>query len=457
MSTTTSEHSPSDTTSQSPRSRRGPIARVILGSLATGIGAALASTLVVFAGGPEHQIIGSTLVAFGAGWAMLGYLSTRLTRVPQRWAHVPAVVMTVTGFAVFALAPGEGALTVAGWVWPLVAAALAVWICVNARRSLPGRSAWLLYPVAAVIGVAAIGGIVTTGQLHATAQDHPMPGNSYEVDGHQLHLSCTGSGSPTVVLENGLGLASPAWANVTSSVSATTRICAYDRAGQAWSDDPSSPQDSLSIASDLHTLLQRAGETGPFVLAGHSAGGVYAMTYAATYPGDIAGLVLLDSMSPNQFTLVPGYPVQFEMMRRLYSVLAPLSRLGLGALLADGPADLPEDAAAQEHAIQIRPRNYDNSRDELSQYRTNLSQAQALVSLGAKPLVVVTTTESIEKSPGWSAAQDELAGLSGNSSHRVINTSHAGILLTAIGSDASVDAITDVVRSVRTGGPIASE
>ena len=112
-----------------------------------------------------------------------------------------------------------------------------------------------------------------------------MPGRSYSVNGHLLHLDCTGSGSPTVVLENGLGLSSPAWALITEGVGTQTRVCAYDRAGQGWSEDPAQPQDGRAVADDLHALLATAGEEGPFVLAGHSAGGAYAMTYAATYPG----------------------------------------------------------------------------------------------------------------------------------------------------------------------------
>jgi pimeloyl-ACP methyl ester carboxylesterase len=281
-----------------------------------------------------------------------------------------------------------------------------------------------------------------------------MPGRTYDLAGHQLHLNCSGSASPTVVLENGLGLSSPAWARITAAVGATTRVCAYDRAGQGWSEDPAQPQDSRAVAADLHALLQEAGENGPFVLAAHSAGGVYAMTYAATYPDDVAGMVLLDSMSPHQFTLMPAYPGQYEMIRRLYGILGPLSRLGLGPVLSDAPADLPEAAAAQEHAIQTRPRNYDNSRDEVSLYHQSLEQAQAHTSLGAKPLVVLSTTESDEKLPGWSAAQDELAALSRNSSHRIVDTTHVGVLVTVVGSDASVRALIDVIRSVRTGEPV---
>ena len=181
------------------------------------------------------------------------------------------------------------------------------------------------------------------------------------------------------------------------------------------------------------------------------------MTYAATYPDDVAGLVLLDSMSPRQFTLVPNYPLQYELIRRLYTVLGPLSRMGFGPVLADGASDLPELAAAQLRAIQLRPRTYDNARDEVSLYRETLEQAQTLTTFGDRPLVVVTSTETIEKSPGWSSSQDELAQLSTNTSHLFTDASHAGVLMSSPGSDVSAQAISDVVRAVRNGDPLPQQ
>lgn len=95
--------------------------------------------------------------------------------------------------------------------------------------------------------------------------------------------------------ESGLGGMSASWARIVGDVSPTTRVCAYYWAGQGWSDDVEEPHDAVTIASDLHAvLLQRAGEAGPYVLVGHSAGGPYVMTYAARYPDEVAGMVLLD-------------------------------------------------------------------------------------------------------------------------------------------------------------------
>jgi hypothetical protein len=261
--------------------RRGPIGRIIAGSLATGLLGALVSTLVVFAGAAEHVITGSALLAFAFGGAMLAVLSTRRTSQPQRWALVPAALMAVTGLGLLVLAPGNGAMTPAGWVWPPALLVLAVWMGVQPRRALAGGSRWLLYPVIGLIAAGAVGGMVESVAIARDQRAFAMPGTSYDVGGYRLHLNCAGTGSPTVVLENGLGETSPVWDRITSAVGRTTRVCAYDRAGQGWSGDAPTPQDGLQIAADLHTLLDRAHESGPYVLVGHSTGGAYALTYAA--------------------------------------------------------------------------------------------------------------------------------------------------------------------------------
>ena len=135
--------------------------------------------------------------------------------------------------------------------------------------------------------------------IDATA--YPPPGQLIDVGGHRLHLNCTGSGSPTVVLEPGLGEVSPAMGWIAPVVARDTRVCVYDRAGRGWSDPADGPQDAAQTAADLHTLLDRGHIPGPYVLAGHSFGGLYVLTFAATYPDQVAGLVLLDSTAP-----VPG-------------------------------------------------------------------------------------------------------------------------------------------------------
>jgi pimeloyl-ACP methyl ester carboxylesterase len=118
------------------------------------------------------------------------------------------------------------------------------------------------------------------------------------VGGHRLHLYCTGTGSPTVVLEPGHGGSSSDFGWITPAVARDTRVCVYDRAGRGWSDATDGPQDGAHIAADLHTLLERAHVPGPYVLAGHSFGDLYIQSFAAQFPDQVAGMVLLDSTAP---------------------------------------------------------------------------------------------------------------------------------------------------------------
>jgi pimeloyl-ACP methyl ester carboxylesterase len=377
-----------------------------------------------------------------------------LTSQPQRWAYVPAWVMAVIGFGLIAFAPSNAALTDAGWVWPPVMFSLAGWIGVQLRRALAGRVRWLLYPVVGALALASVGGATETFVLHHDAVSMAMPGTSYDIGGRRLHMHCTGSGGPTVVLQNALSAMSSNWARIAPAVAATTRVCAYDRAGQGWSDDAAAPEDGLAVARDLHALLAVSGEGTPVVLVGHSTGGVYAMTYAAQYPDEVAGMVLLDSSTPYQFDL-PDYPAIYTMLQRGYGVAPSVARLGIGLLVPDSMiSSLPSPAGAQVATFAISPRGPRNARDEVSELPAAFDQAKALHTLGGKPLAVVTATGTLHDTEGWSAAQDRLAALSTNSSHRTVNATHAGVLDDEQAALASASAITAVVAAVRTKAPV---
>ena len=304
-------------------------------------------------------------------------------------------------------------------------------------------------PGAASVGATAEN--VAAGRIEST---YPAPGKTYAVGDHRLHLYCQGTGGPTVVLFNGMGEFSASWARITDPVSATTRVCAYDRAGQGWSDDVASPQDGVTAARDLHAVLAAAGEHGPYVLVGHSIGGPYAMTYAATYPEQVAGMVLLDSSSPYQFTAVPAYPTQYALMRRGLAILPTLARVGLQLVIPSG-SPLPDEDAAVVEAVGSTPRAFRNGRDEISMVPRVFEQAQALTTLGSRPLAVVSASDSLGDE-GWPAAQDRMAALSTDSLHTVAESSHAGVVDDPDGAAASVRAITAVVDAVSTGSALAT-
>ena len=440
-----------DATGPPAAARSGPVARIIAGSLAAGAATALVLALVVFAGGTESVITGSMLAGFGSGWALIAALTSRYTTRPQHWAVVPAVFMGGTGVALLLFTPGYDALTWLGWVWPPAVLALAVWMFVQFRRAVTGAGRRMLIPVVAVLGLASLGATYENIAQHSDQGTYAAPGKSYQVDGHRLHLDCRGHGGPTVVLSNGLGEISASWARIAGPVGATTRVCAYDRAGQGWSEDAQHPQDGVSAAEDLHTLLARAGETGPFVLVGHSVGGTYAMTYAARYPEQVAGMVLLDSSSPYQLTKVAAYPGQYAVMRRGLALLPTAARLGL-ARLASAP-HLPAPAGVQVQALTSTAKAMRNGRDEISVAPDVFAQAQALTTLGERPLAVLTTSESLGGA-GWAGAQDQLAELSTNRVHRTVDSTHAGLVDDALPAAQSVRAIDRVVIAVRTGTPL---
>jgi len=430
----------------------GPIRRIIVASLAAGLVAAAVLTFAVFGGADEYAITGTALLGFALGWAMLAVLSMRLTDQPQRWAFVPAAGMAATGLGLLVLAPGDAGLTSAGWVWPAALLMLAVWMGSRVRRCVAARSGrWLLYPVVAVMAAAAVGGASETVALASDERRYPMPGQLYDVGGYRLHLDCTGSGGPTVVLLSGLGEFSPSWAHIAPAVAETSRVCAYDRAGQGWSDDAPRIQDGLQAASDLNTLLDRAGEDGPYVLVGHSIGGSYAMTYAARYPEQVAGMVLLDASDPYQATPADGAA---ELNApALLAVTPSLARLGIGQLVPLS-SDLPEPAAGQFQAFASSPRSWRNAAEESAAMPALFSQAQALTTLSSTPLVVLTASESVQIINGWTAAQDRMAALSTNSSHLAADTTHVGLLADEQGAGISADAIYDVVEAVLTGSPL---
>jgi pimeloyl-ACP methyl ester carboxylesterase len=432
----------------------GPIGRVAATCLVIGLLGAAALTLGVFGGAPEHVITGSALLAFALGWALLAVLPSRWTPWPQRWALVPAAAMAAVGTGLLLLAPGDAALTAAGWVWPPLLLLLAGWCAVRAQRSMPRRArVWVLYPVLGALAVGALGGGYETVRLALDRSAYPAPGHSYVVGGHRLHLWCIGTGAPTVVLESGLGETSPTWGWIAPAASRTARVCAYDRAGQGWSGSAARPQDAFAVADDLHALLRAAGEVGPYVLVGHSTGGAYALAHAARYPEDVAAMVLVDSASPDQFTVLPRYPGFYAIWRRVSALLPTLARLGAGQLaFASTGSTLPEPAGAQARAFATSPRDARSQHDELSVYPDVFRQAKALTTLGSRPLVVLTATRG--QQPGWSTAQDRLPALSTNSSHRFVDGTHQSLLADRQDAVVAVQAIEDVLQSLRTGAPL---
>ncbi len=191
----------------------------------------------------------------------------------------------------------------------------------------------------------------------------------------------------------------------------------------------------------------------PYVLVGHSTGGTYALTYAARYPDQVVGMVLLDSSSPEQFTIVTDYAGQYPLMRRGLALFPTFARLGVNRALA--ASGLPGDAGDVARAMTTTPRAFRNGRDEVSMIPEVFEQAQALTTLHDRPLVVITASENLTN-PGWLAAQDELAALSTDHLRRTVDATHEGLLADERGATESVHAIAEVLAAVRTRSPLAA-
>jgi pimeloyl-ACP methyl ester carboxylesterase len=411
------------------RHARRRSAMIVAGSLLAGLVAALALVAGPFAGGREPAITGAIMLGFAVGWTLLAVLSVRLTDRPQRWAAVPAAAMAITGAALIVLAPGATALTALGWVWPPLLATLVVWMVVHARRQPASRlQPWLLYPVFGVLALAAAGGAYETLRNATDPALAQVAGSRlFDVDGHRLSIRCTGSGSPTVVLEPGLGESASAMARwIAPDVARTTTICVYDRAGHGRSDP--APAQGADAARDLHVLLARAHVPGPYVIAGHSLGGMFALSYAQRYPAQVGGIVLLDSMHPHQHNAFAGTD-------RVLAVVPTLARMGLARVLSDPKEGKPTAQAAQ----------FVRDVDEMP---AELNRAAKLTSLGDRPLAVVTAGTG--SAAGWPGEQNDLATLSSTSVHRTVaGATHQSLIDDKSDAARSSRAIVDVVRAVQ--------
>ena len=422
------------------------------GSLAAGFAAALILPFLPVGTVDVDFATAMVLFGFALGWALVAVLSIRFTDQPQRWAVAPAIFMVVSG-ALVLLAP-DAMVDALGWVWPPALVVLVVWVWIRARRELHSRTrVWLLNPVLVILVLFALGGAYETiGQ--STAPAVAMRGQLVDVGPYRLHLECTGSRGPTVILEPGGGGSAASMGLITPAVARDSRVCVYDRAGRGWSDPAASPPDGAQIATDLHRLLARAHVPGPYVLAGHSFGGLYVRTYAAKYPGEVAGLVLVDSTGAKSTPVSPPKAGSYSILKHLSSLVATTSRLGVGRFIADTSfSDLPPKYRDDARKTAATGKEMGGFLDEFGVANRSEAEAGALRSFGAKPLIVLTASRGNAK--GWMAAQNQTVTLSTNSLHRVEpGATHAAFVDDPDHAAAVTRAIHDVVVSVRTGQPL---
>jgi pimeloyl-ACP methyl ester carboxylesterase len=448
MITGTQHHDPQP----EPPPTRSRLGAIVATSIAAGLIVGVVLVAAPFTPPRENVLTGVVLLALALGWALLAVLSTRFSDQPQRWAFVPAVVLAMTGLVSLIGPPALRA--VFGWIWPPVLFALVVWMFLQPRRIRSRAGRWPLYPILAALLLASVGGGYETVRESLDASAYPPPGQLIDVGGHRLHLHCTGSGSPTVVLEPGGGASSSDFAWIAPVVARDTTVCVYDRAGRGWSDATDSPQDGTHIAMDLHALLERAHVPGPYVIAGHSFGGLYAQSFAAQFPDQVAGMVLLDSTAPK-----PGPPRSdsrsSDVIGRLSELVSSVAHLGVGRMVAQlSSGTLPPRAQAEADANASTARHLASFvREYLADADASMQEASSLATLGGKPLIVVTADEGITDGQ-WQSKQDRLATLSTNSLHRHAPATHSSLLADEADSATASQAVQDVVTAVRTSRPL---
>lgn len=243
----------------------------------------------------------------------------------------------------------------------------------------------------------------------------PPPGRLVVVDGHQHHLSCTGTGAPTVILEEGAGGASPNWVWIQPRVSAATRVCSYDRPGYGWSDPSDTPRDAETVGRELDALLKSAGEKGPFIVVGHSLGGAYARMFAAQQRDNVVGLVLVDATSPSlvatmdEVGLPPMRKSDFVMFLASHETLFQMAdRIGLIKFTVDLDVnDFPPDAVPSMRVFLLDRERARTSVREVDSVSDTVREISLLGSLGAMPVTVIAADRWIDKDPDLAAKRAE--------------------------------------------------
>jgi pimeloyl-ACP methyl ester carboxylesterase len=204
----------------------------------------------------------------------------------------------------------------------------------------------------------------TTYQGVATALERHRfgrPGGLVDAGGHQLHIYCTGQGSPIVILEAATGSMSSAWGWIQPEVAKTTRVCSYDRAGLGWSEAGDGTYIPSRVPEELRVLLDRANEIGPIVLVGHEQGALFARLYAARFANDTAALVLVNDPIEVRAQVEPAFPAAWPWLARV-GILRLTGRL---SALATG---LPGDSGGAMRAFLNRPDHLTRAALELSRF-----------------------------------------------------------------------------------------
>ncbi len=294
------------------------------------------------------------------------------------------------------------------------------------------------------------------------------PGRLVDIGGRRLHLHCTGSGSPTVILEAGASAFAIDWALVQPEMARTNRVCSYDRARHGWSDPGTSVQTPARVVSDLHAALQATKEKPPYVMVGASMGGIYVRIYERRYPDEVVGMVLVDPSSEERlFTMYQGKAV----------TIASLTAEQYRSVIPGGPAKIPPrppqtgapfdrlPGELYKLRIELERRLIASDRSQPVPYEVVVESAEGERSalaelheasrtqehpLGKRPLVVLT--RGMDSSDELKDVHSRLARISANSRHTVV--ANAGHEIHLFQPAAVIQAIRDVLEAIRSEKPL---
>jgi pimeloyl-ACP methyl ester carboxylesterase len=287
---------------------------------------------------------------------------------------------------------------------------------------------------------------------------HPMPGQLVDIGGYKMHIYCAGQGSPTIILDAGMGDSFISWHKVQPEIAKFTRVCSYDRAGLGYSDSSPLPRTSRVIVDELHRLLQHAGIGGPLVLVGHSMGGFDVRLYASLYRSEVVGMVLVDSSHPQQQKRLPpalnDLDATWLREQEFFEFTMPF---GIPRLLGFC------GNAAAVRAVDCNFHSVRESVAELKAISESAAQTAATGSLGDIPLVVLShdpetpqpdLPEDLVKpaNDAWQQMQEELTHLS--SKGKQVIAKNSGHYIQLDRPDLVIKAVRSVVDQAREAQPV---
>jgi pimeloyl-ACP methyl ester carboxylesterase len=290
-------------------------------------------------------------------------------------------------------------------------------------------------------------------------------GELHTVNGHQMHIVCMGEGNQTVVLQAGFSAESLWWYRVQNQLAEHTRVCAYDRPGMGWSEPVEGLRDALTIADELHALLGEADIPAPYIMVGHSFGSPLMRIYAAQYPEEVVGLVLVDShpVYPKHFASQSEFEQWQSGWNAFTTPLWVMTRTGIIRLTSTAPfqnAGYPADIVPELAALQARNQSFDTYRAEYIPARLALTEASsAAEDLGNLPMAVLWASQTHgmnQSSPNLTGLTEELSTYSSNTVTRIVEgADHGSILGNEQYAQQVTDAILDVIEAAQSGEPFA--